>query len=117
MGLADAGLGFLIFLGPVGGVFRSSIFVASVGLLLLLIAVLLYRRVLLEAFMGIVWALCIVVLLGITMSRISVSYSLAARLLLFGPALSLNIGLLFALCSRSVLLGQRSPRNVRKIAI
>jgi len=52
---------------------------------------------------GVAWALGIVVLLMIAMGRISVSYSLAARLLMFGPALALNIGLLFVLGPRFLI--------------
>jgi hypothetical protein len=40
------------------------------------------------------------------MVRISVSYSLPAKLLMFGPALVLNIGLLFVLSHKSTFLRQ-----------
>ena len=95
--VADIGLAFLFILGPVGRIFRGSILLAMVGVLLLLTAVLQYRRLRLGALAGIAWALGVVVLMMIAMGRISVSYSLAARLLMFGPALALNIGLLLVL--------------------
>ena len=104
--VADVGLAFLFLLGPVGGIFRGSIILAMVGALLLLTAVLQYRRLRLGAFVGVAWALGVVVLLMIAMGHISVSYSLAARLLMFGPALALNIGLLFVLVRRSTFLRQ-----------
>jgi hypothetical protein len=104
--VAGVGLAFLFILGPVGGIFRGSIFLAIVGVLLLLTAVLQYRRLRLGALVGVVWALGVVFLLMIAMGRISVSYSLAARLLMFGPALALNVGLLFVLGRRSTLLRQ-----------
>jgi hypothetical protein len=44
-----------------------------------------------------------VILLLVAMARISVSYSLAARLLMFGPASALNLALLFGLSRRSAL--------------
>jgi hypothetical protein len=95
--VADVGLAFLFILGPVGGIFRGSILLAIVGVLLLVTAVLQYRRLRLGALAGIAWALGVVVLMMIALGRISVSYSLTARLLMFGPALALNIGLLFVL--------------------
>lgn len=95
--VSDVGLAFLFILGPVGGIFRGSMLLAIVGVLLLSTAVLQYRRLRLGGLVGIAWALGIVVLLLIAMGRISVSYSLAARLLMFGPALALNVGLLFVL--------------------
>jgi len=94
---ADVGVALLIFVGPVGGIFRGSILLAIVGVLLLVTAVLQYRRLRLGALAGIAWALGVVVVMMIVMDRISVSYSLAARLLMFGPALALNIGLLLVL--------------------
>jgi hypothetical protein len=104
--VADVGLAFLFILGPVGGIFRGSMLLAIVGVLLLFTAVLQYRRLRLGALVGVAWALGMVVLLMIAMGRISVSYSLAARLLMFGPALALNIGLLFVLGRRSTFLRQ-----------
>ena len=95
--LADIGLAFLIFLGPVGGIFRGSMLLAAGGVLLFLMAVLLSLRSRFGALMGVAWALGVVVLLVFAMARISVSYSWAARLLMFGPASALNIGLLVAL--------------------
>ena len=95
--LADVGLAFLIVLGPVGGIFRGSLLLAAGGAILLLVAVLLSLRWRFAALVGIAWALGVVVLLVFAMARISVSYSLAARLLMFGPASALNIGLLVAL--------------------
>lgn len=104
--VADVGLAFLFILGPVGGIFRGAILLAIVGALLLFTAVLQYRRLRLGALVGVAWALGVVVLLMIAMGRISVSYSFAARLLMFGPALALNIGLLFLLGHRSTFLRQ-----------
>ena len=94
--LADVGLAFLIVLGPVGGIFRGSLLLAAGGAILLLVAVLLLRWRF-AALVGIAWTLGVVVLLAFAMARISVSYSWAARLLMFGPASALNIGLLVAL--------------------
>ena len=104
--VANVGLAFLFILGPVGRIFKGSILFAIVGVLLLVTAVLQYRRLRLGALAGIAWALGVVVLMMIAMSRISVSYSLAARLLMFGPALALNIGLLFVLGRESNLVRQ-----------
>lgn len=101
-GNGDVGLAFLIFLGPVGRIFRGPIVLATVGVLLLLMAGLQSRRVRLGALVGAAWALGVVVLLVIALARISVSYSFAARILMFGPASALNIGLLVALGRRSV---------------
>ena len=94
---ADVGVALLIFLGPVAGIFRGSILLAIVGVLLLAIAVLQYRRRRLGSLGGVAWTLGVVILLLVAMARISVSYSLAARLLMFGPALALNLALLFGL--------------------
>lgn len=102
--VADVGLPLLFILGPVGGIFRGPILLAMVGVLLLVIAVLQYRRLRLGALAGIAWALCVLAQTMIAMGRISVSYSLAARLIMFGPALALNVGLLFALGRRSNFL-------------
>jgi hypothetical protein len=104
--IADLGLALLIFLGPVGGIFRGSILLATFAILLLATAVLQYRRLRLGTLIGIVWALVVVILLVVAMWRISVSYSLAARLLMFGPALALNVGLLFGLSARSAFRHQ-----------
>jgi hypothetical protein len=104
--VADVGLPFLIILGPVGGIFRGSILLAIVGALLLFTAVLQCHRLRLGALVGVAWALGVVVGLMIAMGRITVSYSFAARLLMFGPALVLNIGLLFVLGSGSTFLRQ-----------
>jgi len=98
---ADVGVALLIFLGPVAGIFRGSLLLAVVGVLLLAIAVLQYRRLRLGSLGGVVWTLGVVILLLVAMTRISVSYSLAARLLIFGPALALNLALLFGLSRRS----------------
>jgi hypothetical protein len=95
--LANFGLAFLILLGPVAGIFKSSMLLAAIGILLLVTAVMLSRRWRLGAWVGTVWALGVVVLLVIAMAQISVSYSFAARLLMFGPASALNLGLLVAL--------------------
>lgn len=99
----DVGVALVIFLGPVAGIFRGSILLAIVGVLLLAIAVLQYRRLRLGSLVGIAWTLGVVILLLAAMARISVSYSLAARLLMFGPALALNLSLLFVLSRRSTL--------------
>lgn len=50
--VADVGLAFLFILGPAGGIFRGSILLPIVGVLLLLTAVLRYRRLRLGAFVG-----------------------------------------------------------------
>ena len=104
--VADFGLAFLFILGPVGGIFRGSTLLAIVGVFLILTSVLQYRRLLLGALAGTAWALGVVVLMMIAMGRISVSYSLAARLLMFGPAVALNVGLLFVLGRESNFLRQ-----------
>jgi len=104
--VADVGLVLLFILGPAGGIFRGPILLTMVGVFVLLIGVLQYRRLRLGAVAGIAWALGVVVLMMIAMSRISDSYSLAARLLMFGPALTLNIGLLFVLGRGSIFLRQ-----------
>ena len=104
--MGDVGLAFLVPLGPVGGIFRGWILWATVGVLLLLTAVLQYCRLRLGAVLGIAWASGVIVLLVIAMGRISVSYSFAARLLMFGPALALNIGLLLILGRRLAFLHQ-----------
>jgi hypothetical protein len=96
--LADIGLALLIFLGPVGWIFRGWLLLAAGGMLLLT-AVLLSLRLRLGALVGVAWALGVVALLVLAMARISISYSLAARLLMFGPASALNIGLLIELSS------------------
>jgi hypothetical protein len=105
-GNGDVGLGLLIFLGPVGGIFKGPIVLATVGILLLITAVLQLRRLRLGASVGVAWALGVSVLLMIALARISVSYSFAARILMFGPASVLNIGLLVALGRRSVFSRQ-----------
>lgn len=97
---AGVGLALLIFLGPVAIIFRGSILLGTLGFLLLATSVLQYRRLRLGALVGVAWALGVVILLLIAMLRISGSYSLAARLLMFGPALVLNIALLLGLCCR-----------------
>jgi hypothetical protein len=97
------GVALLILLGPVAGIFRGSIMLAAVGLLLLAIAVLQFRRLRLASFAGVGWTLGIVILLLIAMARISVSYSWAARLLMFGPALAFNLALLCGLSRMSAL--------------
>ena len=102
----DVGFALLIFLGPVARIFRGSMLLATLGVLLLATAVLQYRRSRLGALVGVAWALGVVILLLIAMLRISVSYSLAARLLIFGPALALNIVLLFGLSGRSAFRRQ-----------
>ena len=101
----DVGLAFLVLLGPVGGIFRNWILLPTVGVLLLLTAVLQYRRLRLGAVVGIAWSLSVSILLGIAIYRISAPYSLSARLLMFGPALALNLGLCVAL-GRPTLLRQ-----------
>src|SRR5215469_8767848 len=55
--VADVGVVLLIFLGPVAGIFRGSIFLAMVGVLLLAIAVLQYRRLRLGSLVGVAWTL------------------------------------------------------------
>jgi hypothetical protein len=100
---ADVGVALLILLGPVAGIFRGSTVLAVVGFLLLAIAVLQFRRLRLASLVGVAWTLGIVILLLVAMARISVSYSLAARLLMFGPASALNLALLFGLSRRSAL--------------
>jgi hypothetical protein len=107
--VGDVGFALLVVLGPVGGVFRSWILLATVGGLLLLTGVLQYCRLRFGAVVGIAWALTVIILLLIAMGRISSSYSLAARLLMFGPALALNTGLLLLLGSRSAFVHQ--PRE------
>ena len=104
--VADVGLALLIVLGPVARIFRGSILLATFGVLLLATAVLQYRRLRLGALVGVAWALGVVILLLIAMLQISVSYSLAARLLMFGPALALNTVLLFGLSGRSAFRRQ-----------
>jgi hypothetical protein len=99
--VADVGVPLLIFLGPVAGIFRGPLLLTVVGVLLLATAVLQYRRLRLGSWVGVVWTLGVVILLLVVMARISVSYSLAARLLMFGPALALNLTLLFGLRHRS----------------
>lgn len=99
--IADVGLALLIFLGPVARIFRGSILLATFGVLLLATAVLQYRHLRLGALVGVAWAFGVAILLLIAMLRISVSYSLAARLLMFGPALALNTALVFGLSGRS----------------
>lgn len=101
-GNGDLGVALLISLGPVAGIFRGPIALASVGVLLLLTAGLHSRRLRSGAVVGMAWASAVVVLLVIALARISVSYSLAAKILMFGPALALNIGLLVALGRRLV---------------
>jgi hypothetical protein len=104
--VADVGVAFLIFLGPVAGIFRGSLLLAMIGVLLLAIAVLQYRRLRLGSLVGVAWTLGVVILLLVAMIRISVSYSLTARLLMFGPALVLNLALLFGLSRRSAFRRQ-----------
>jgi hypothetical protein len=103
---ADIGVALLIFLGPVAGIFRGSLLLAVVGVSLLAIAVLQFRRLRLGSLVVVVWILAVVILLVVAMTRISVSYSLAARLVMFGPALVLNLALLFGLSRRSAFRGQ-----------
>lgn len=95
--VGEVGVALLIFLGPVAGIFRGSLLLAVVGVLLLAIAVLQYRRLRLGSLASVLWTLGCVILLLIAMARISVSYSLAARLLMFGPACALNLVLFFGL--------------------
>jgi hypothetical protein len=102
----DVGVALLIFLGPVAGIFRGSILLATAGALVLAIAVLQHRRLRLGSLMGVAWTLGVVILLLVAMARISISYSLAARLLLFGPALALNVALLFTLSRTSAIRPQ-----------
>ena len=97
---AEVGVALLIFLGPVAGIFRGSIPSAIVGVLLLAIAVLQYRRLRPGSLVGVAWTLGVVILLLVAMARISISYSLAATLLTFGPALAFNLALLFGLSCR-----------------
>lgn len=104
--VADVGVALLIFLGPAAGVFRGSLLLTIVGVLLLAIAVLLYRRFRPGSLVGVLWTLGVVILLLLAMARISVSYSLAARFLMFGPALALNLALLFGLSRRSAFRRQ-----------
>ena len=54
---ADVGVASLIFLGPVVGIFRGSLLLTLVGVLLLAIAVLQYRRLRLGSFGGVLWTL------------------------------------------------------------
>ena len=79
---AEVGVALLIVVGPVAGIFRGSIVLAVGGFLLLAIAVLQFRRLRLGSLAGIAWTLGIMILLLVAMARISVSYSLAARLLI-----------------------------------
>lgn len=104
--IADVGVALLIFLGPVAGIFRSSMLLAIAGVLLLAIAVLQYRRLRLGSLLGVAWTLGVVVLLLVAAARISVSYSLAARLLMFAPALTIHLVLLFGLSRRSAFRRQ-----------
>jgi hypothetical protein len=53
--VADVGLALLIFLGPVAGIFRGSILLATLGVLLLATAVLQHRRLRLGALLGLAW--------------------------------------------------------------
>ncbi len=100
---AEVGVALLIVVGPVAGIFRGSIVLAVGGFLLLAIAVLQFRRLRLGSLAGIAWTLGIMILLLVAMARINVSYSLAARLLIFGHASAVNLALLFGLSRRSVL--------------
>lgn len=110
-GYGDVGLAFLIFLGPVGAIFRGPVILAIVGVLLLLTAGLQSRQLRLGELVGVIWALGVVVLLMIALTRISASYSFAARVLMFGPASTLNVGLLVVLSRRSVLASAASNTN------
>jgi hypothetical protein len=103
---ADVGVALLILLGSVAGIFRGSILLAIAGLLLLAIAGLQLRRLRLGSLVGVAWTLGVVILLLVAMARISVSYSWAARLLMFGPALAFNLPLFFGLSRRSALRRQ-----------
>jgi hypothetical protein len=58
--VADLGLAFLFILGPVGRIFRGSMLLTIVGVLLLRTAVLQYRRLRLGALLGVAWALGVV---------------------------------------------------------
>ena len=104
--IGDVGVALLIFLGPVAGIFRGSMLLTIVGVLLLVVAVLQYRRLPLGSLVGVAWTLGVVILLLVAMARISVSYSLTARLLMFGPALVLNLTLLFGLSRGSAFRRQ-----------
>jgi hypothetical protein len=104
--VAGIGIALLIFLGPVAGIFRGSLLLAIVGVLLLAVAVLQYRLLRLGSLLGVAWTLGVVILLLVAMARISVSYSLAARLLMFGPALALSLALLLSLSRRSAFRRQ-----------
>jgi hypothetical protein len=86
--------------------FRASILLAIVGVLLLAIAVLQHHRLRLGSVAGAAWTFGVVILLLVAMARVSVSYSLAARLLMFGPALALNLALVIGLSHRSAFRRQ-----------
>jgi len=67
---------------------------------LLLTAFALFRRLRIGAVAGAAWALVVLALLAVALTHVSVSYSFAARLFIFGPAAAFNIGLLVALWRR-----------------
>src|SRR5215469_16770199 len=73
---ADVGVALSIFPGPVVGIFRGSLPLTVVGVLLLAIVVLQYRRLRLGSFGGVLWTLGVVILLLVAMARMNVSYSL-----------------------------------------
>jgi hypothetical protein len=105
--LAESGVVLLVLVGPVVGIFRNSSLSAAMGSLLLLTAVLLFRCLRLGAFVGAAWSLAVLLLLVVALAQISISYSFAARLLMFGPASAFNLALLISLGSQVKAMGTK----------
>ena len=90
-----------MLVGLEAGLFRGPLLFAFTAVLLLAIADALLRRLRMGAFAGAAWALVILALSLFVLTRLSISYSFAARLFLFGPAFVVNSLLLITLCRKA----------------
>lgn len=95
--LGRAGVATLMLIGPAAEMFRTSFVLWMTAGFLFLTAAALFRRFRIAAFAGAAWAILVVALSGIVVMQVSVSYSIPARLFMFGPAAAFNVVVLIAL--------------------
>ena len=95
--LGKPGLAALILLGPAVEMFRTPIALWLASALLMLIAFALNGHSVIGAIGGASWQVLLLGLSCFAATQISVSYSLAARLFMFGPAMVVNLIVLVVL--------------------
>ena len=98
--LGDLGVVLLMLVGPTAEVFKGSLPLFLAGVFPLATAIALFCRLRVGVVAGIAWSGAVLALSALMLTRISVSYSFAARLFMFAPAVAFNLVLLIALCRR-----------------